>query len=334
MRIERIEENRKLDFLPLLLLGDEDEGMIGRYLSRGELFALYDDDLRAVCVVTREAGGDVELKNLAVSPEHQRKGYGRAMVDFVTRRYRHPGRFLYAGTGDSPLTLGFYQRCGFCYSHTVKNFFTDNYPRPIIECGKQLTDMIYLKKPLSTRRVQKEEAMKATEAMFARHSYRGRYLEEPVPREDLTLIMQAGLAAPSGCNMQTTSLIAVDDPALLKRLHGVIRPALGETAPAMICVLTRRLVAYADRCFATQDYAAAIQNMLLAAVELGYQSCWCEGHITDKDRIGRKMADILGVPQEYELVCFLPIGIPGEAVTAPAKKPFAERAWFNGFQKA
>lgn len=164
-----------------------------------------------------------------------------------------------------------------------------------------------------------------------RHSYRGKYKSTPVPREDLITIMKAGLDAPSGCNKQTTSLIAVDDKEVMKKLHSVIVPPVGETAPAMICVLTRRINAYRDKCYAVQDYSAAIENMLLAITELGYQSCWYEGHITDEDRIGYKMAQILGVPDEYELVCFLPVGIAEEKVTAPKKLGFSERAWFNGF---
>ncbi|MBR4887885.1 MAG: nitroreductase family protein [Clostridia bacterium] len=166
-----------------------------------------------------------------------------------------------------------------------------------------------------------------------RHSYRGKYKSTPVPREDLKKILEAGLAAPSGCNTQTTSLIAVDDPAVLQQLHGVIDPPVGESAPAMICVLTRRINAYRDRCFAVQDYSAAIENMLLAIVALGYQSCWIEGHITDTDRIGDRMAKILGVPEEYELVCFLPVGIAETTPTPPKKKAFEERAWFNSFPK-
>lgn len=164
-----------------------------------------------------------------------------------------------------------------------------------------------------------------------RHSYRGKFQSTPVPREDLITIMEAGLAAPSGCNKQTTSLIAVDDPEVLQKLHAVIDPPVAETAPAMICVLTRKIIAYRDRCFAVQDYAAAIENMLLAIVELGYQSCWYEGHITDADRIGYQMAQILNVPDEYELVCFLPVGIAEEETIGPMKQAFEERAWFNGF---
>ena len=175
--------------------------------------------------------------------------------------------------------------------------------------------------------------MSAIDIINNRHSYRGKFKSNPVPREELIKIMQAGLNAPSGCNKQTTSLIAVDDPELMKKLHDVINPPMGETAPAMICVLSQKIIAYRDRCFAVQDYSAAIENMLLAIVDLGYQSCWYEGHVTDVDRIGYQMAQILGVPDEYELVCFLPVGIAAEEVTAKAKKPFEERAWFNGFQK-
>lgn len=173
--------------------------------------------------------------------------------------------------------------------------------------------------------------MNVLEAIQRRHSYRGKYKSESVPREDLITIMQAGLSAPSGCNKQTTSLIAVDDPEMMKKLHGVIDPPVGETAPAMICVLTRRINAYRDKCFAVQDYSAAIENMLLAIVELGYQSCWYEGHITDEDKIGYQMAQILGVPEEYELVCFLPVGIAESEPVSPRKKDFEERAWFNSF---
>ena len=175
--------------------------------------------------------------------------------------------------------------------------------------------------------------MNVLEEIRCRHSYRGKYKDTPVPREDLRKIMQAGLDAPSGCNKQTASLIAVDDPEILAKLHRVIDPPVGETAPAAICVLTQRINAYRDKCFAVEDYSAAIQNMLLAIVELGYQSCWYEGHITDDDRICDKMAKILNVPDGYELVCFLPVGIAESDMVPPKKKAFEERAWFNSFPK-
>ena len=175
--------------------------------------------------------------------------------------------------------------------------------------------------------------MNTFEAIQGRFSYRGSYKDSPVPREHLKMILQAGLDAPSGCNKQTTSVIAVDDKELLSRLNAVIYPPLAATAPAMICVLTRKIIAYGDRTFYIQDYAAAIENMLLTIHSLGYASCWIEGHITGDDRICDKMAAILGVPEEYDLVAYLPVGIPNDSYKRVRKKDFEERAWFNGFRK-
>ena len=171
--------------------------------------------------------------------------------------------------------------------------------------------------------------MDTLDAIFARTSYRGKYEPTPVPREHLQQLLEAGLAAPSGCNKQTTSLVVIDDPALLKPLIALTQKHIGDTAPAMILVLTQKTLAYRDRTFYIQDYSAAIQNILLAAVSLGYESCWVEGQVTDVDRIGRQMADFLGIPQDYELVCYLPIGVAADPVKRPVKKPFGERAWFN-----
>ena len=175
--------------------------------------------------------------------------------------------------------------------------------------------------------------MNALELIHSRRSYRGKYAPRPVPREDLRAIMEVGLDAPSGCNTQTTSLIAVDDPEVLSKLHSVMTRDLAKTAPALIRVLTQRKIAYRNRCFAVQDYSAAIENMLLAVEALGYRSCWYEGNLTDDDRIGDKMAEVLGVPEGYELICMLPVGIAEEEPQCPKKKPFRERAWFNGYGK-
>ena len=143
MDIRRIESGKR-DFLPLLLLGDEQEDMIDRYLDRGTLLALYDGGLRAVCVVTKEAPGVFEIKNLAVEPAFQRQGYGRALVDFCLARCAGRGHTMLVGTGDSALTLPFYRACGFRESHRVPNFFLQFYDHPIYEGGRLLSDMVYL----------------------------------------------------------------------------------------------------------------------------------------------------------------------------------------------
>ena len=148
MEIVQIKGQKK-DYLALLLLADEQESMIDRYLERGEMFAMREEEKTlAVIVVTDEGEGVLEIKNLAVRPEVQKRGYGRTMIDFVARH--HAGRYhtLLVGTGDSPLTVPFYEKCGFVRSHVVKNFFTENYDHPIIECGVLLRDMVYLKKSI------------------------------------------------------------------------------------------------------------------------------------------------------------------------------------------
>lgn len=164
-----------------------------------------------------------------------------------------------------------------------------------------------------------------------RRSYRGTYYDIRVPRSDLITIMEAGLSAPSGCNKQTTSLIAVDDPFVLQELKAQIQPPICESAPAIIVVLTQQIYAYRDKTFYIQDYSAAIENMLLAINMLGYESCWYEGHITDDDNIAGKLAKVLHVPKDYQVVCLLPVGVAKEQVISPEKKSFEQRAWFNLF---
>lgn len=175
--------------------------------------------------------------------------------------------------------------------------------------------------------------MELFEAIFGRRSYRDLYQTTPVPRADLRRIMEAALAAPSGCNKQTTSVIAVDDSAIMSRLTALLASHPGfASAPAAICILAEKKLAYRDRTYYIQDYSAAIENALLAVHALGYETCWVEGYVTDSDRIGRKMADILGVPEHLELVCYLPVGRAAEEGSRVRKQPFEERAWFNGYR--
>ena len=138
----------KKRYLPLLLLGDEQESMIDRYLEEGALYIWKEgEETAGVCVVTDQGNGVLELKNIAVDPRFQRRGIGRAMIEALAKRYRGSCRVLLAGTGEAPSTLGFYQHCGFTYSHRVKDFFLQ-YDHPIVEEGVQLKDMVYFQRTL------------------------------------------------------------------------------------------------------------------------------------------------------------------------------------------
>ena len=144
MTIRQVTGNKK-EYIDLLLLADEQEDMIDRYLERGDMFILDDGGVKAECVVTKEGDGVYELKNIAVSPDAQRRGCGKRLIDFVFSYYADC-RTLLVGTGDCPSTLAFYHHCGFADSHRVKNFFTDHYDHLMFEDGVQLVDMVYLKR--------------------------------------------------------------------------------------------------------------------------------------------------------------------------------------------
>lgn len=147
MNIFQQTADKKL-YLDLLLLADEQESMIDRYLERGELFVLDDNGVKAICVVTDEGDWVCELKNIAVTPESQRQGYGKRLIKYLLSYYSGKYKQMIVGTGDVPSAVGFYKSCGFEYSHRIENFFTYNYDHQMIEDGVLLKDMVYLKQDL------------------------------------------------------------------------------------------------------------------------------------------------------------------------------------------
>ena len=146
MKIVEITENKK-EYLPLLLLADEQEDMIDRYLERGRMFVLSDGGVKSECVVTDEGDGVLEIKSLATVPEYQGRGYAKALIEFLLREFAHRYTVLQAGTGDSPRTVPFYEKCGFVRSHVLPGFFTENCDHPIYEDGVRPTDMVVLRRP-------------------------------------------------------------------------------------------------------------------------------------------------------------------------------------------
>ena len=148
MEVIRITD-RKKEYLPLLLLADEEEHMVDRYLDRGDMFVFTDKgEVVGECVVVADGNG-CELKNLAVAPAFRRMGYGAKIVEFVCARYASSCHSLQLGTGEVPSTLAFYRACGFVPFDRIPDFFTRNYPQPIVEEGILLRDMVYLRRRLS-----------------------------------------------------------------------------------------------------------------------------------------------------------------------------------------
>lgn len=144
INIRKVTDNKK-QYLDLLLLADEQEDMIDKYLEQGEMFVLDSYGVKAECVIVKETDGVYELKNIAVQPDYQRKGYGKYLIEYLVSNYQDC-KVLYVGTGDCPSSLSFYHSCGFSESHRVENFFVDNYDHLMFEDGIQLVDMVYLKR--------------------------------------------------------------------------------------------------------------------------------------------------------------------------------------------
>jgi len=169
------------------------------------------------------------------------------------------------------------------------------------------------------------------EAVARRHSYRGAYQDQPVPREDLQRIVEAGLAAPSGCNAQTTTFVIVDDDDLLKQINALPdgSTAIQQAKAFIVCIVdVNPAPVINDRSYQVEDCSAATENILLAITALGYATVWVDGWLRDKGR-AESIGGLLGVPEGKIIRVLLPIGVPAEATQGPAKKPFEERAWFN-----
>ena len=147
IEIREITENKK-QYLSLLLLADEQEDMIDRYIADDTMYILDDNGVKGECVVLPIGSNTLEIKNIAIHPDYHRKGYGKALIDFIIEKYKGKYSVLQVETGESQATIPFYEKCGFIRSHTIKNFFIDNYDHPIYEEGILLVDMVYLKMDL------------------------------------------------------------------------------------------------------------------------------------------------------------------------------------------
>ena len=100
--------------------------------------------LKSVCALIFADKTTVEIKNLATWPKFQNQGCASFLLEYIFKKYE--GFDIILGTGENEKTLNFYKKRGFVEFSRIENFFIKNYPRPIIENGMQLKDMIYLRK--------------------------------------------------------------------------------------------------------------------------------------------------------------------------------------------
>ena len=214
MEFIKVVTNKKR-YIDLLLLADEEEKMIDKYIKKGEMYILDDDGVKAECIVIDEGSGILEIKNIAVSPFYQKQGYGRKLIEFIIEKYSKDFSTIQVGTGDSPLTVPFYEKCGFKKSHIIKDFFIENYKNPIYEEGIQLIDMIYLK-----RNCQMTEKEKMKNKMLYNANYDKELIEERIKAKDLCY--EYNQLRPSNIEEQER---------IIKKLFGKTKTAFSIIAP-------------------------------------------------------------------------------------------------------
>ncbi|MCK4341928.1 MAG: nitroreductase family protein [Phycisphaerae bacterium] len=175
--------------------------------------------------------------------------------------------------------------------------------------------------------------MDVFEAIAKRHSYRGPFKDQPVPRADLQRIVQAGLQAPSGKNAQTTTFVIVDEAELVRKIGSLhaSNKAVQQAQALIACIVdTRPEPVHEGHDFQIEDCAAAVENMLLAVTALGYATVWIDGWLRVQDR-AEKITNLLGLPAGKVIRVLLPLGVPEETWPRKEKQPFEARAWFNRY---
>lgn len=158
-----------------------------------------------------------------------------------------------------------------------------------------------------------------------RGSYRGEFEKADIPQEDLRRILDAGIRAPSGYNLQTTTFYAVTNETLRHALAEIFPTKAVKTAPVII-VVTSKCVHGGDHDlqFETEDYAAATENVMLAITASGYAGVWMDGMMKFEGNAER-VRKLLHIPEDERPRTIVPFGNPVDKVTQKPKKPFDER---------
>jgi nitroreductase len=169
------------------------------------------------------------------------------------------------------------------------------------------------------------------EAIKERRSIRS-FTDKNVSEEDVKQLIEAARWAPSAGNTQPLELVVVRDPEVKRRLtaaalnHALIQKA---SVVFVVCADTpRSKMGYGGRgeqLYSIQDTAAATENILLAAQELGLATCWI-GAFREKD-----VAKAVNAPKNTKPVAIVPVGYPAVKPSAPKKRAADEIVHYETF---
>lgn len=147
MELKKVTTQRQ-DYVPLLLLADEDEAVVHSYLHEGDLFELIEAGERIGVALCIEVDGAIELKNIAIDEMHQGRGYGKWLVTQLCRHYSEYERAIVGTANSSISNIAFYQKLGFTLYDVKWHYFTKRYAQPIIEDRIQAQHMLMFERTL------------------------------------------------------------------------------------------------------------------------------------------------------------------------------------------
>ena len=167
--------------------------------------------------------------------------------------------------------------------------------------------------------------MEFFDVIARRGSYRGEFEQSSIPQEELYRILDAGIRAPSGYNLQTATFYAVTDELLRRSLAEIFSTKAVQTAP-VILVVTSQCIHSGDHNlqFETEDYAAATENIMLAITASGYAGVWMDG-MMKFDGHTDAVRQLLHIPDSETPRTIIPFGKPAGPVSQRPKKAFHER---------
>lgn len=137
--------------------------------------------------------------------------------------------------------------------------------------------------------------MNTLETIHSRRSIRKYKKGAVIPKEDLKQILKAAMMAPSACNTRPWEFVVVEDPKRLEEIMAV-HPYSSMLKTASLAIIVCAKPELQDGIcpgYFPEDCGAATQNILLAATELGYGTCWC-GVYPMEERVNA-IRDVLGV---------------------------------------
>lgn len=146
LKIDILKEEESYPY-ELLLLADETVDAINKYLFDSEVYLVKknSENVGVFCLY-RINDQTIELKNIAVAEHFQSKGVGSLMIDFIKEKCSQNCKTLIVGTADcGHQQIRFYEKNGFVKYDVRRNFFIENYEKPIFENGIQLKHMLMMK---------------------------------------------------------------------------------------------------------------------------------------------------------------------------------------------